>query len=250
MSEHVQSVLRAFSILRVLAAHDNAVPLSLLADETQLPKSTISRLLATLESIGISERGYFDGTYTTGSALPALAFGARSISELLGVAHPYLVDLVDRFQEDAALAVPDGDGLIYTDQAQSTHPIQVPDWSRQRFIPHTVAAGFVMMAWWPPRRLNAYLRQTLEPLTSKTMIDPVAIRARLEGIRKRHYQWAADEWVEGITAVAVPVLDRRGELVAMMNVFGPSFRFPGDRDPAKIGNAVAEVGRKLARHLK
>jgi IclR family acetate operon transcriptional repressor len=250
MSEQVQSVVRAFQVLRVLSAHDDPVPLATLARETGLPKSTISRLLVTLSTLGIVERGYGEGTYTTGPALPALATGARSTAELLGVAHAYLVDLVERHGEDAALAVPDGDGVIYTDQAQTSQPIQVPDWSRQRFVPHTVAAGFVMMAWWPTDRLEAYLAEPLGRTSPKTMTEPEAIRRRLQGIRRRGYAWAADEWVDGITAVSAPVVDRRGELVAAVSMFGPSYRFPGGRDPDAVALDVAASARLLARHLK
>ncbi|HKX74991.1 MAG TPA: IclR family transcriptional regulator [Acidimicrobiia bacterium] len=250
MSETVQSVTRAFEILRVLAAHDDPVPLRVIAAETGLSKSTVSRLLATLESFSAVERGFVDGTYAPGKLIPALAGRPGTTSQLLGVAHAYLVDLVERYGEDSALAVPDGDRVIYTDQAQSSHPIQVPDWTRRREIPHTVAAGFVMMAWWPPPRLEDYLSKPLVPATRKTLTHPEAIRNRLAVIRKRGYIWAVDEWIEGITAVAAPILNREKDLVAIVNVFGPSFRWPGKRDAETVGKDVFDTANRIARHLR
>ena len=250
MTEIVQSVVRAFDVLRVLAAYDEPIPLRVIAAETGLSKSTVSRLLTTLESFAAVERGFVDGSYTPGKLIPALAGRPGSTSQLLGVAHPYLVDLVERYGEDSALAVPDGDRVIYTDQAQSSHPIQVPDWTRKREIPHTVAAGFVMMAWWEPERLVSYLSEPLQPMTRRTLTHPEAIRARLAIIRKRGFIWAVDEWIEGITAVAAPVLNRESELVAIVNVFGPSFRFPGERDPEAIGLDVFETASRIARHIR
>lgn len=246
----MQSVVRAFDVLRVLAAHDDPIPLRVVAAETGLSKSTVSRLLTTLESFGAAERGSGDGTYTPGKLIPALAGRPGSTSQLLGVAHPYLVDLVERYGEDSALAVPDGDRVIYTDQAQSSHPIQVPDWTRRREIPHTVAAGFVMMAWWKPERLDAYLAKPLESATRRTLTHPEAIRNRLAVIRKRGFIWAVEEWMEGITAVAAPILNRDSELVAIVNIFGPSFRWPGERDPEDIGVDVSETANRIARHLR
>jgi DNA-binding IclR family transcriptional regulator len=248
MADNVQSVLRAFDILRVLAAHSE-VQLRDLAAETGLPKSTLSRLLATMESIGIVGRGVSEGSYTSGPALPAITGSAQRPSQLLGVAHAYLAELTDRYGEDSALAVADGEAVIYTVQVQSDNPIQVPNWTRQRFQPHTVAAGFVLMAWWPAERLDAYLETPLDAPSPKTMTDPDAIRRRSADIRRRGYAWAFDEWLEGISAVAAPVLDSSDNLVAMVSTFGPSYRFPGDRDPDQIGRDLAETGRLLSRHL-
>lgn len=250
MADHVQSVLRAFDVLQVLAAHEDPVPLAVLAEQTGLAKSTVSRLLATLESISAVGRGAMAGTYTSGPALAGLVGAAPSTSHLLGVARPYLDDLVERFGEDAALAVPDGMDVIYADQAHSPNPIQVPDWTRQRFAPHTVAAGFVVMAWWPAAKLDAYLASGPSPSTAATLTDPGAIRRRLADIRRDGYVWTSDEWIEGITAVAAAVVTADGRLLAALNVFGPSFRFPGAEDRAAVGRELRGLAGRLSRTLQ
>ncbi len=247
--ERVQAVVRAFTILRTLAAAREPVLLGRVSVETGLPKSTVSRLLTTLESIGMVERGPADGTYTIGSGVESISRGHPSANRLQGVAHPYLGELVAELGESAALAVADGDGLIYTAQVQSAHPIQVPDWSGSRFLPHTVAAGFVFMAWWEEARLDHYLSQKLAPSSGKTLTDPAEIRSRIQVVRQDGYCWALDEWVEGISAVAAPVLDDAGSLMAVISVFGPSYRFPTDRDQAAIGERVIESATAIASHL-
>lgn len=247
--DRVQSVVRAFAVMRALAAAREPILLGRVSAGTGLPKSTVSRLLATLESIGMVERGPSDGTYGLGPAVASISTGLPTASRMQGVAQTYLTDLVDRHGESAALAVADGDGLIYVDQVQSSNPIQVPDWSGQRFAPHTVAAGFVLMAWWPVSRVEHYLQQELVPSSAKTMTDPDRIRERLVGIRRDGYAWALDEWVEGVSAVAAPVVDDTGALAGMITVFGPSYRFPGNADMDEIGTVVAEAGRAIARHL-
>jgi DNA-binding IclR family transcriptional regulator len=249
MGDNVQSVVRAFDVLRVLASHDEDVPLHVIAAEASLPKSTASRMLATLESIGMVQRGMFDGTYSSGPALAAIGGRSRTTPQFLGLAHPYLVELVDRYDEDAALAVADGHSVIYPDQVHSAQPIQVPNWTRQRFAPHTVAAGFVIMAWWPESETERYLAGPLERETALTMTDPDAIWRRLEGVRRRGFLWEVDEWVEGISAVAAAIADRYDQLIAVLSVFGPSYRFPGERDPDVIGHDLKETADRLARHF-
>ena len=107
-----------------------------------------------------------------------------------------------------------------------------------------------MMAWWTSQQLEAYLSTPLKPATSRTLTHAEAIRNRLAMIRKRSFVWAADEWIEGITAVAAPILDRSSELVAIVNVFGPSYRWPGERDAEAIGLEVSETANRIARHLR
>ncbi len=247
--DRVQSVVRAFSLMRHLASVREPVSLGSISTESGLPKSTVSRLLSTLESIGMVERGPADGTYGLGPAVASISTGAPTASRMQGVAQTYLTDLVERFGESAALAVADGDGLIYTDQVHSQNPIQVPDWSGHRFAPHTVAAGFVLMAWWPAARLDHYLGQDLRPSSTRTLIDPHLIRRRLDQVRNRGYVWALDEWVEGVSAVAAPVLSESSMLSAVITVFGPSYRFPAEADQTEIGGVVAETGEAIARHL-
>jgi DNA-binding IclR family transcriptional regulator len=112
-----------------------------------------------------------------------------------------------------------------------------------------VAAGFVMMAWWPEPQLDAYLETPLPAATAHTMTDPAAIRQRTSHIRDLGYGWAVDEWLDGIGAVAAPVVDTSNQLVAMISTFGPSYRFPGELDPDAIGADLADTGRLLSRHL-
>lgn len=247
MAEQVQSVLRAFEVLRTLVDDDTAVPLADVAERTGLAPSTASRLLTTLESIAVVSRGPLRGTWMPGPGLAALTGPTRSISHLLGIAHPYLQELVDRFGEDAALAVCDGLDLIYADQARSPSAVGVPDWTGQRFAPHTVAAGFVGMAWWPPGKLDHYLARGLPPATDRTLTDPAAVRSRLAEVRRRRYGWASGEWVEGVSAVAAPVLTADGHLLAALSVFGPSYRFPGERGRDEIGRELRGVCGRLAR---
>ena len=249
MVEHVQSVLRAFDVLRTLASHEAAVPLSAVAQHTGLAPSTTSRLLMTLESIAVVSRGPAHGTWQPGPGLAAVTGGGHSISHLLGLAHPFLTELVDRFGEDAALAVSDGSDLIYAAQARGPEAVTVPDWTGQRFAPHTVAGGFALMASWPDERLDAYLGRDLSRPTDRTLTDPDAIRRRLDGIRRRGYGWAAGEWVDGVTGAAAPVLADDGQPLASLTVFGPAYRFPDQQQRDSIGEDLRAVADRLGRAM-
>lgn len=249
MAAQVQSVARAFAVLRVLAAHPGPLSLAAIAEETELPKSTVSRLLATLEAIAMVERGPDPGTYALGAGIAALAGGPTSIPQLVAVAQPYLIDLVERYGEDAGLAVPDGREVLFVRQVAGLNPVQVRDWTSQRYPAHAVAPGQVIMASWPDEQVEAYLAEPLDPVTPNTVTDPDRLRERVQDARRLGYAWAFGDWAEGITGVAAPVQDPDGALVSVVNLYGPSYRFPGTHDAADVGDALVRAAAAIAQHL-
>ncbi len=237
MSEPVQSVVRAFALLQRLASSAEPVSLADLASRVDLPKSTTRRLLATLEYVDVVARGAERGTYVPGPALAVLAQRVP-FSGLAAVATPYLRDVVDLTGEDATLAVVDGGAVIYVAQLGGPNPIQVPDGTGIRFAPHEVSSGLVLMADWPDEHIHAYCRSQV--------VDEADVWSKLESVRNNGYVWHIDRWVDGISAVAAPVRDGAGQAVAALGAFGPSYRFPGDRDPARLGRDVAALAKRLS----
>lgn len=244
----VQSLDRAFSILAVVARHPAG--LTAIADELGLPKSTVSRLLRSLEEQDAVER--IDETrWGIGAGLVALTARASPERSLLRAARPQLAVLVERVGEDAGLAVPDGHSVRYVDQVESANAVQVRDWTGTRAPMHCVPSGLALLAEWPPDAVDAFLARPLEQVTAQTIVDPSAIRERLERIRERGVAWAFEEFAEGIDSVAAPVRDGRGRAIAAIHVHGPAYRFPPRGREAAIEaavlDAVADVGRELSR---
>ena len=87
----VQSIERAFSVLRSLTSGQAGV--TEIAERVSLPKSTVSRLLSTLESVGAVEQVAAGGDYRVGWALLELAAAARPGRSLVSVARPHLAEL-------------------------------------------------------------------------------------------------------------------------------------------------------------
>jgi DNA-binding IclR family transcriptional regulator len=249
MPDEVQSVVRAFAVLRTLARYPTPVPLAAIAVETGLPKSTLSRLLATLESRAMVERGDADGTYTIGAGVETFTGRPASTAQLVAVAHPYLLELTQRYEEDAGLTVADGQAVLSVHQVQSPNPVQVQDWTGTRFPPHAVAAGHVTMAGWSEEELAAYLAGDLAPTTRRTVTEPGELRARVQAARRAGYAWTFEEWAEGVNGVAAPIHHPDGTLAAAINLYGPAYRFPGAATPEVVGRDLAETAARVARHF-
>lgn len=240
----VQSVVRAFSILEALSTGPAGV--SEIGAQTDLPKSTVSRLLSTLEHIGAVDRLMEGTNYRLGSGLIEI-LGTSGAPKTLGRSvQPHLEQLAIKSGEAAGLAVPDSYSVQYVTQVESPDPVQVRDYSGLSLPMHVGPSGLVIMSRWPLELLQHYLVRPLEAFTRHTVIDPVAIIERLEMFRAAGYGWIYEEFAEGINSVAAPLLDRRGSPIGAIHIHGPAFRFPGTRDPAEIGALLVEEVRRYS----
>lgn len=242
----VESVARAIRIVEALA--QSPAGLSETARRVELPKSTVARLLATLEEMEAIERDE-NGDYRLGPIVQRLSSAAGGPAQLTAFARPYLDELTARTGEAAGISIPDGFKVHYVDQTEAKHPVQVRDWSGELIPMHVVPSGLVIMAHWPEQQTNRYLQRDLERTTPFTVTEPVRIRARLTAIKARGYEWVFEEFVEGINSVAAPVLERNGLIAAAVHVHGPAYRFPEEDSRDEVGRAVADAADRLSAAL-
>jgi DNA-binding IclR family transcriptional regulator len=242
----VQSVDRAFAILRCLAGGPAGV--SVVAERVGLPKSTVSRLLSTLLALGAVEQS--GAEYRIGNGMVDLAAAALPGRNLISVARPHLVELVDTLGEAAGLAVLDvNDDVVYLDQVNVDNPVQVRDWTGERLRPHLVSSGLVLLAHLAEPERERYLAGPLEAVTPKTTTDPAVLRRRLEEVAERGTAWTVDEFVIGIGSVAAPVTGSGGHVVAAVHVHGPSYRFPPPGAEDQVAGVVAGAAERISTRL-
>lgn len=244
----VQSIERAFALLRVLALGPSGV--TDLAERASLPKSTVARLLGALESEGAVEQLEIGGEYRLGSGLIDLAGAVGPGHNLIAAARPHLLELTDQTSETSGIAVLEGDQVLYLDHVESDEEVQVRSWTGE-LVPLTlVSSGLVLLADQPPDFVDEYLSKPLPRTTVNSMTDPAAIRARLARIRADGYVWVHAEFDESISSVAAPVTDGAGKTMAALHVQGPAYRFPDSAGAAEIGVLVKEAADKLSTQLR
>ena len=226
----VQSIERAFDVLSALG--DGPLGVTGIAERVGLPKSTVARLLDALVAEGAVEQ-VTDGTdYRIGERLVSLAAGVRPSRSLVALARPHLVSLAAATGEATGLSIPDRGQVHYIDQEDSPHPVGIRDWTGTRFPLHAVSAGLVFLAHMRPDEVERYLASPLERYTDQTVVDQVAVRARVARARVDGFAWTRDEVADGISSIAAAVADESGEVVAAVHVHGPSYRFPDPEDPS------------------
>ena len=245
---HVESVTRALSLIEALAM--SPAGLSDVARTVDLPKSSVARLLSTLEQAEAVERDEDDHRlFRLGPMVQRLSSAAGGPAQLAAFARPYLEELTETTGEAAGVSIPDGYEIHYIDQTNAEHPVQVRDWSGELIPMHVVPSGLAIMAHWPKAQLARFLTRDLRELTPNTVTDPEQIRERLEGVRNRGYVWVYEEFVEGINSVAAPVLESSGLVTGALHVHGPAYRFPQKGEDDKVGQLVGETALRLSEAL-
>lgn len=242
----IQSVARALTVLQAVAAEPEGLSLTDIAQRVDLPKSTVSRLLATMERFAVVERLPDSKGIRIGEGIVSMAMQMPFRRYLSAVARPIIQCLAAEIGEAASICLPDGERVLFVDQVQSQHHVQVRDWTGSRFPMHSVSSGKLFMSEWVPAALDRYLSCPLERYTPRTVVEPDAVRKHLSEILETGVSWGVDELEIGLTAVSAPIRDPSRQIVAAVNLIGPSFRFPGERGRAEINESLIAAGKGIS----
>src|SRR3954447_3010149 len=244
----VRSVDRAAALLLALGDTPGLAGVTELARRLGLHKSTASRLLATLEKRGLVEQDDETGKYRLGLAVIRLAQRAERTLDIGRIALPELERLARQAHHPAILAVLDGDRAIVAAQADPPSVTAVPDWTGRRLPLHATAAGKVLLASVAERDVVRILRGGLPLLTDRTVVELEPILAELARIRRRGFAVALGELEPTLHAVAAPVLDARGAVIAAVELRGRAIRLPAARLP-ELAAAVCDAASAITLRL-
>lgn len=243
----VQSIERAFSILRALAVESTGI--TELARQVRLPKSTVARLLGALETEGAVEQLERGGPYRLGRGIGDIAASSQPGHSLVATARSFLASLADRTGETSGVDTIEDGWVCVLDQVASQSDVRVRDWTGECAPAHTVPGGLVMLAHSDQRDVEAHIDRGLEALTPNTITDRDALLERLAQVRSAGYAWGFEEFAEGINSVAAPVFGNRG-IEASLHVHGPAYRFPNPDRTHDLGLLVAEAADRLSAQLQ
>ena len=246
-----QSVQKATSILRAVAAQPRGETASGVARTAGLSHSTALRLIHTLENEGFLMRRPGDGRYVIGLDLVRLGTDAEPGDLLRAAARPALQRVADETRETVTLSVVRGrEALDVVLQIDTPHLIQAINWVGRRYPLHASSSGKVLLAELDTARLERILAGPLERPTRSTITDPAKLRADIERVRTDGFAAIVDELEEGLASLSVPIFEADRRLLGTLNVTGPSFRFDERRRRAALKHlrvAATEIEEALGR---
>jgi IclR family acetate operon transcriptional repressor len=184
------------------------------------------------------------GAVRPGAAVLRFARSGAGGQDLVELAQPSMRRLAHESGETANLIVPRPAGTEAIGQSDGRHMLGATNWIGRLLGLHCTAAGKVFLAF-GAAELPA---GELEPLTPETITDRARLERELEAIREQGYATLVDELELGLSAVAAPVRDRGGAVVAALTASGASLRLPPQR-LTLLGRVALEQAHALAVRL-
>ena len=234
-TRHVEAVQRAIAILDELAEARGELGTNEIARRTGINVSTISRILATLASGGLVDHIPSTGRYRLGAGVVRLANAAGL--DLRSLARPHLEELGRSIGETVTLSVPGEHEAFTLDFVQSQLTVRSVAEVGRVSVAHATAAGKVFLAYG-----GKLAEGPLRSFTGRTITERSVLEAELASIRDRGWAQAVGEREDDMNAIAAPVFDRAGKLVAILGVQGPAVRF----SPRAMRTAVRLLTEKAA----
>ncbi len=223
---------------------DDPVSIGELAERTELPKSTVSRLVSALERQALVQRSSIRGPLRAGPVLMRLANRGMSDRDLVELCEPMLARLAEVSGETINLGVPTSLGVEHLAQVDSSHFIGATNWLGRRVGMHTNALGKVFLASGAAR----LPRGPLERLTPYTVTDRAELELQLKQIRTQGFAVVVDELEPNLAAVAAPVYDAGDTVVAAISISGPDHRLPLPR-LVELGGIIVREADLLSTRL-
>ena len=241
----VQSVDRAITVLEILARRGEA-GVSEVAAEIDVHKSTAFRLLGALAGRGLVEQTGERGKYRLGVGLIPLAGAVSDRLDVTRQARPVCERLAAELGETMNVAVLQGQWAVNVDQARGPSTVSTHNWVGQLTPSYCTSSGKVLLAFADPARRGPFA--PLRRFTDRTVTDADALERELQMVRTTGVARVCEEYEVGLNAIAAPVRDRAGSVVAAVSVSGPSYRLTPERMdeivPA-LAEGAAEVSRRM-----
>jgi len=240
---------RMVEVLFLLERRPNGATIRDLVDQLRLPRTTVYRILNTLQFHEIVRRSA-DGTYRLGSRLLALA--ARAVNEskdydLAAISLPHIRRLAMETGEGCKVSIVDGGEILVIAAADGQREYALTVIPGQRLPIHAGAASKVLLANLPKAELGERLRGALVRYTGKTQTDARQLAAELAKIRRQGWAQDKGEYAPSIHAFAAPIPDRSGTTIAALSV--PFLAGCSPAHMEKIRVAVISVAGAIAADL-
>jgi DNA-binding IclR family transcriptional regulator len=224
-----------------------------IAEQVGMHKSTVHRLLATLERKHFVQRDPQTGVYRPGIRLVQLAYLSLENNNLRQVTTPHMRRLWDEVRETIDLCVLVDNEVLFLDVIESPQRLKIAAAPGQRLPSFCTASGKALLAYLPESTVQRMLERGLAPYTSCTLTSPEELFKDLHLARERGFAISVQEYEEGINAVAAPILDSNHQPIAAIAIAGPTNRLTYDR-MLEIGplilNAVHEISKELVLELE
>jgi len=228
-SNRVQSIDRAVSIIECFSGTRRELKLSEIANMLDLNKSTVHGIVNTLKYHGFVDQDEITLRYRLG--IRFIEFGDTIINSMSirNIAFPVIDHICGQIGETVHLAMLDGSDVVFIEKKECTQSIKTSTKIGLRFPAYTTADGKIMLCYMEKDKIIDMLPKCIEKLTTNTITDKHKLMQLFEEMKKNGYAIDNQEVVQGLSCVAAPIFDHKGNVKFSLSVTGPAIRLTEDK---------------------
>jgi len=212
-------------IVEKIVQADKPLSSAYLAEDLELPKATVHRIACQLEEEGWLQREPGGKRFTGGKRLRNLSISTLTNSVITASRHSILKSLSEQINETCNLTMLDGDQIIYLDRVESNWPYRIHLPVGSNLPLHCTAAGKLFLSHMKPSTRKTLLEsRPLKQHTDKTITDVEELNQHLEKITAEGVGYDTGEYLEGVVAIAAPVIDDTNRICFAIAIHAPSNR--------------------------
>lgn len=244
----LSSVTNALKILRLFTPKQKELSFTQIVQRTNLPKSSVHRVLTTLTKEGFLSKNPRNNHYRLGLAILGLGGVIFSHHQLYKEALPIVKELSNRLDESAHICLMEHLEVVYLFRIESRHPDRLLTQIGRKNPIHCTGEGLCILAFQDAEIINRLLHTQLYPFTPHTPTKPAEIRALLSSIQKDDYCLLKDAYYENYTSIAAPIRDYQGHVVSSLSVIGHNKRITEHKQEYVI-QEVKKAAKNISEHL-
>ncbi len=242
----VKSATRALQILKAVGSSKDGMKHNQIAGALDIPKGSLSFLLADLVSEGFLRTDSTGRCYRIGPQVLSLAGRYLASLDIVKLSSSIIRELVARNNETAGLAVKMGWEVTIVCKENSPDPFKWDLDIGTRFSMHSTAAGKAILAHLRPDEIRAFFKTVpLDAKTDRTITDRKTLISQFEVIRRTGLACANEEQYEGMIGLAGPVFDNEGRVTASVVQPVPLMKFNPDKERL-IRQVIREACARLS----
>jgi IclR family transcriptional regulator, KDG regulon repressor len=245
----VKSAERAIRILETVAQSSGGLTHTEICSALNIPSGSLTPLLSTLSSLGYVSLNPLTKRYVLTAGILSLSRRYQEGLDIVRMGEPFLAQLVEKTGEAAAMTIQNGDHSTVVAKVKSPLPLS-PSLNLGDSAPlYAGASGRVYLAFRSDEEIEKYLSTVdLKPITQTTPIRPNLIQEELRAIRKGALSYSREHMFNGVTAIAAPIRDYSGKVVATFIISAPTVRL-GAKKEKQIEKCLREATAACAEKL-
>ncbi|TQR19706.1 IclR family transcriptional regulator [Psychrobacillus vulpis] len=242
-----KTVVRSMDILNLFIDH-SALTFQEIIDLSHIPKTSVYRMLISLEEMGFVEKGK-DSKYRLG--LLFLTYGnlVSSRLDIRQIAYPIMLDLHEELKEAINLIVKQGDEAIYIEKVDSYQKVRLYTAVGRRSPLYAGACSRIILSFLQDEEIESYLSNVeLNSFAMGTIIDKEILFESIQNARKNGYTISNSELENHTSAIAAPIFNHRGEVIAGISIAGIEANYQNEKVDIfakKVIDAANEISEKL-----